>query len=93
MAGDSADRLIDSIKMIKGRSQSDKQRHSLAIYFNEADAGISYLVLSDNPNKLPDAAVIFGEAKKYRTKFTNWLALGGVASSPKLILLLRQRLS
>lgn len=85
MAGDSANRLIDGIKMIKARSQSDKQRHSLAIHSDEGDAGISYLVLNDSPNKLTNAALIFGEAKKYRTKYTNWLALGGVALSPKLV--------
>jgi hypothetical protein len=84
MAGDAVDRLMAGIQQMKAQSQSDNQKHSLSIQSTDNNVGISYVVTS-NPSRVEGETLVFGQAKKYRTKSEAWLALGGYTPSPNLI--------
>ena len=76
-----ADALIDGMNQARGKAQRDGQTHSFSMVLSDKKSGISYVCRVSDPEMLPQHAAAFAMSKKYRTKRTVWLGLGGMPGS------------
>jgi len=85
LSSDTADELIKMMEKQKAQAIQDNKPHSMAMPIDSGMGGITYIVEPDATHNLNDHLMAYSEARKYKTKADQWLALGCYATSPNLI--------
>ncbi|HVY72648.1 MAG TPA: SEC-C metal-binding domain-containing protein [Candidatus Paceibacterota bacterium] len=84
LSGDSADDLIQTIEVARGKSKRDGGNHDFTMIFDNGKSGISFVSQAGSPNTLGANLMNLAIARKYKTKADSWLALGSVLGSGKM---------
>ncbi len=85
LSSDTADRLLEMMEKQKAQAIQDNKPHSMAVPIDSGMGGITYIVEPDTTHNLNDHLMAYSEARKYKTKANQWLALGSYATSSNLI--------
>lgn len=85
LAGKGADDLIHLLKLTKRKAAADHMSHDARLLFSETRSGITLLSEPSSPLVLRKKLLPLAEIAKYKSKADEWLALGCVATSDRLV--------
>jgi hypothetical protein len=85
LAGKGADQLVTFLKSIKLKAALDGRSHDARLLYSELNAGITIVSEPRSPEALQTKLLPLAEMSKYRSKADVWLALGCMATSPRLV--------
>lgn len=80
LSGKAADELTAGIRATRGRTEADGKLHTITTIGD--GFGISFAAAAGDVER---QALTFGQARKYRARMDQWLALGGRSGSRRLV--------
>lgn len=84
LAGNGADQLIDTLKLVKRKAAADGRSHDARMIMAGASSGTTILS-APSPRELSEKMLVLTKIAKYKSKANTWLALGCVAGSDRLV--------
>jgi len=85
IAGASADKLIETLKLLLDKTRADGKSHDASMAFLEEKRGITVVSGSSSGDFLEQKVIALAKAKKYKDRADSWLAFGTLVDSPNLI--------
>jgi hypothetical protein len=85
LAGDGADKLIQTLKMLKGRTAVDHRSHDARMPFSDGRGGTTIVSEPSSPAALRQKLSGLSRLAKYKSKADDWLGLGCLAMSDRLV--------
>jgi hypothetical protein len=85
LAGDGADKLIQTLKMLKGRTAGDHRSHDARMPFSSSRGGTTIVSEPSSPATLREKLLGLSRLAKYKSKAEVWLGLGCLATSDRLV--------
>jgi hypothetical protein len=85
LAGKGADQLVTFLKSMKQKAASDGRSHDARLLYSELNTGITIVSEPRSPEALQPKLLPLAKMSKYRSKADVWLALGCMATSPRLV--------
>jgi hypothetical protein len=85
LAGDGADKLIHTLKMLKRRTANDHRSHDARMPFTDSRGGTTIVSEPTSPAALRRKLLGLARVAKYKSKADVWLGLGCLATSDRLV--------
>jgi len=85
LAGDGADALIKTLKMLKQRTAVDHRSHDARMPFSDGRGGTTIVSEASSPVALRQKLLGLSRLAKYKSKADEWLGLGCLATSNRLV--------
>jgi SEC-C motif-containing protein len=84
LAGNGADQLIDTLKLVKQKATADGRSHDARMVLAGGLSGTT-IISAPSPRELDEKMLVLAKIAKYKSKANTWLALGCVAGSNSLV--------
>ncbi|HKI00101.1 MAG TPA: SEC-C domain-containing protein [Candidatus Sulfotelmatobacter sp.] len=85
LAGEGADALIQTLKLLKRKSAGDDKSHDARLPLADAHGGMTTVSEPKSPRKLREKLVGLSRLAKYKSKANVWLGLGCLVTSDRLV--------
>jgi hypothetical protein len=85
LAGNGADGLIQTLKLLKRKTAADHRTHDARMPFSDSRAGITIVSEPSSPAALQKTLLGLSKLAKYKSKADVWLGLGCLAVSDRLV--------
>jgi len=85
LAGDGADQLIQTLKLLKRRTAADQRSHDARMPFSDGCGGTTIVSEPNSPAALRNKLLGLSTLAKYKSKADAWLGLGCLATSDRLV--------
>lgn len=85
LSSDAADGLISEMNRTIAKCVADGRNHDFSMVYENGRSGVSFLAKVESPQILGRNLMDLAMARKYKTKADEWLALGSVAGSGRMI--------
>jgi hypothetical protein len=83
MSSQSREELMNTCVELRGKTQSDREIHSITVSFLDGDFGFAYFFSPfELENEIPDRIMKYSILKKYQTKLSRWVTIACVSDKP-----------